>query len=117
MTINKPHSASVSAEENLHRKLDAIDKRDADVRAFIEVYREEALKSAKEVDKHIKNGKAGPLAGLVVAVKNNIAVKGRRLTCSSKMRILSICSYMRSCFCRLVFGCSGPASSVPSTAD
>jgi aspartyl-tRNA(Asn)/glutamyl-tRNA(Gln) amidotransferase subunit A len=85
MTINKPHSASVSAEENLHRKLDAIDKRDADVRAFIEVYREEALKSAKEVDKHIKNGKAGPLAGLVVAVKNNIAVKGRRLTCSSKM--------------------------------
>lgn len=85
MTTKKPHATSISAEENLHRKLDMIDKRDDEVRAFIEVYREEALKSAKEVDGRVKNGRAGPLAGLVVAVKNNIAVKGKKLTCASKL--------------------------------
>ena len=85
MTITNLYANSISAEENLHKKLDAIDKRDAEVKAFIEIYREEALKSAKEVDKRIKDGKAGQLAGLIVAVKNNIAVKGKRLTCASKM--------------------------------
>jgi len=82
---NPNHQPTASAEENLHRKLEAIDKRDGEVKAFIEVYREESLKKAKEVDKRIKDGKAGPLAGLVIAVKNNITVKGKRLTCASKM--------------------------------
>ncbi|VVB73734.1 Amidase [uncultured archaeon] len=82
---NPTHQPIVSAEENLHRKLSAVDKWDKEVKAFIEVYREDALKRAKAVDNRIREGKAGPLAGLVVAVKNNIAVKGKRLTCSSKM--------------------------------
>lgn len=74
-----------SAEENVHRKLEVIDRRDSEVKAFIEVYREDAISAAKDVDRRIKEGSAGPLAGLVVAVKNNMAVKGKKLTCGSRM--------------------------------
>lgn len=75
----------ISTEESVHKKLDVIDKKDSEVNAFIEVYRDDVVKAAKEVDKKIKSGRAGPLAGLVIAVKNNISVKGKRLTCASKM--------------------------------
>ncbi len=39
---------------------------------------------AKKVDKKIKEGKAGKLAGKVIAVKANINVKGLNASCSSK---------------------------------
>ncbi|MFA6329624.1 MAG: Asp-tRNA(Asn)/Glu-tRNA(Gln) amidotransferase subunit GatA, partial [Candidatus Micrarchaeia archaeon] len=49
-------------------------------------YFDDARRSAAEVDAKIKSGKpVGKLAGLVVAVKNVLAVKDKRLTCASKM--------------------------------
>ena len=46
---------------------------------------ENAIDRAKEIDKRIKKGTAGKLAGLCFAVKSNISVKGLETNCASKV--------------------------------
>ena len=66
--------------------LDAIEKREAQVHSFVTVDREGALKSAKEVQAKIDAGElTGPLAGVPVAIKDNMCTKGLLTTCSSKI--------------------------------
>jgi aspartyl-tRNA(Asn)/glutamyl-tRNA(Gln) amidotransferase subunit A len=64
--------------------LDAV-RNGAPLNAFLQVFDERALARAREVDGRLARGTAGLLAGMVVAVKDNIAVRGARLTCASKM--------------------------------
>jgi aspartyl-tRNA(Asn)/glutamyl-tRNA(Gln) amidotransferase subunit A len=52
---------------------------------FLEVFTESALKKATEVDTKIKDGKAGKLAGMVIAIKDNICYKSHRVSASSKI--------------------------------
>ncbi|MDQ3046096.1 MAG: amidase family protein, partial [Bacteroidota bacterium] len=52
---------------------------------FLEVFEESALKSAAEVDKKIKAGTAGRLAGMVIALKDNICYKGHKVSASSRI--------------------------------
>jgi aspartyl-tRNA(Asn)/glutamyl-tRNA(Gln) amidotransferase subunit A len=66
--------------------IEKIKKDDARIGAFIEVYEADALARAKELDAKADAGrKLGKLAGKIVAIKNNIAYKGKLLTCGSKM--------------------------------
>lgn len=54
--------------------------------AFLQVYEEEALSKASELDHKISQGEqTGKLTGLVFAIKDNIAIKGKKLTCGSKI--------------------------------
>lgn len=53
--------------------------------AFLSLFRERAAARAAEQDERIRSGNAGPLAGMLVAVKDNIAVRDERLTCGSKI--------------------------------
>lgn len=53
--------------------------------AFLSVYAEGALQRADEVDQKIKQGKAGKLAGLVVALKDVLSYKNHPLQASSKI--------------------------------
>jgi aspartyl-tRNA(Asn)/glutamyl-tRNA(Gln) amidotransferase subunit A len=53
--------------------------------AFIEVFTQEAIDSAKLVDEKIKQGKAGKLAGVVIGIKDNICYKNHKLSASSKI--------------------------------
>lgn len=62
-------------------------KEKKNLNTYIEVFEEYALEQAEKIDYKIKTGDAGKLAGKVIAVKNNIAIKNRLLTCGS--RILS----------------------------
>lgn len=56
-----------------------------DLNAFIEVYSDEALGKAERVDEKIRNGTAGKLAGMVVAVKDVLSHKDHGLNCGSKI--------------------------------
>ncbi len=56
-----------------------------DLNAFNFVFSDEAIKSAKEVEKKIKNNSAGKLAGMVIAIKDVLAYKDHPLTCSSNI--------------------------------
>jgi aspartyl-tRNA(Asn)/glutamyl-tRNA(Gln) amidotransferase subunit A len=53
--------------------------------AFLTVYEEEAMERAEAIDKKLKNGKAGKLAGLVVGIKDVLAHEGHPLQAGSKI--------------------------------
>ncbi|MEX0602045.1 MAG: Asp-tRNA(Asn)/Glu-tRNA(Gln) amidotransferase subunit GatA, partial [Bacteroidota bacterium] len=53
--------------------------------AFLAVFGEKAVAQAREVDRKLKQGTAGPLAGMVVSIKDVICVKDERVTCGSKI--------------------------------
>ena len=76
----------VTVEEAVTAALDAIEKLEAQVHSFVTVDREGALKRAKEVQAKIDAGElTGPLAGVPVAIKDNMCTKGLLTTCSSKI--------------------------------
>lgn len=52
---------------------------------FLEVFEKSALEQAKHIDTKIKNKTAGKLAGVVVALKDNICYKGHKVSASSKI--------------------------------
>jgi aspartyl-tRNA(Asn)/glutamyl-tRNA(Gln) amidotransferase subunit A len=61
-------------------------KNNQHLNAFLQVFENKALQKAAELDKKISSGeKTGKLAGLVFAIKDNIAIKGEKLTCGSKI--------------------------------
>ena len=53
--------------------------------AFIEVFEEEALSKAEEIQKKVINNNFGLLTGVFVGLKDNICYKDHKLTASSKM--------------------------------
>jgi aspartyl-tRNA(Asn)/glutamyl-tRNA(Gln) amidotransferase subunit A len=76
--------AEITVEGLVKDYLDQI-KKNAHLNAFNEVFEQEALINAKNVDNRIKNGTAGKLAGMVIAIKDNICYKGHKISASSKI--------------------------------
>ncbi|HVF63590.1 MAG TPA: amidase [Casimicrobiaceae bacterium] len=65
--------------------LDNIAAQDAKLHAFVEVYRADALRNAREADAQRKHGAVrGPLHGLPIAVKDLFHLEGRQTTAGSK---------------------------------
>lgn len=60
-------------------------KKQNDLNCFLETFDEDALSRAKEIDGKLKSGSAGKLAGMVIAVKDVINIKGHVASCASKM--------------------------------
>lgn len=76
----------ISALEILERHLNKIEEHEKDVHAFNLVTINEARAAAKETDKLISEGEnVGPLAGVPVAIKDNLCTKGIPTTASSKI--------------------------------
>ncbi|MCI9216912.1 MAG: Asp-tRNA(Asn)/Glu-tRNA(Gln) amidotransferase subunit GatA [Dorea sp.] len=76
----------LSAVEAVKAYLAQIDRLESDVHSFVTVDQEGALKRAREIQKKIdKEQLFGPLAGVPVAVKDNLCTKGMLTTCSSGM--------------------------------
>lgn len=82
----KIRAGEVTALEAARASLDAIEAKEPQVHSFVTVDREHVLERAAVVQKQIKEGTlSGPLAGVPVAVKDNLCTKGMLTTCSSKM--------------------------------
>ena len=76
----------VTVTEAVTAALDAIEAKEKRVNSFVTVDREGALKRAEEVQKLIDDGTlTGPLAGVPVAIKDNMCTKDLMTTCSSKI--------------------------------
>lgn len=76
----------VTVREAVEVSLDAIAKKEESLNCYVTVDREGALQRADEVQKKIDGGTLnGPLAGVPVAVKDNMCTKGMLTTCSSKI--------------------------------
>lgn len=76
----------ITVEEAVKAALAQIKTVEEDVHSFVTVDEDGALKKAKEVQAKIDAGElAGPLAGVPVAVKDNMCTSGLLTTCSSKI--------------------------------
>ena len=53
--------------------------------AFLSVFQDQAMEQACAVDRKLAAGRGGALAGMVVAIKDVLCMKGERTTCGSKM--------------------------------
>lgn len=76
-------NGSLSLRENVDHFLNKIEE-NKDLNCFNFVF-EDSLQEAERVEQKIKNGTAGKSAGLVIAVKDVLAIKGKPQTCSSKI--------------------------------
>ena len=80
----KQHQISVL--DGVKYVFDQIEAKEKKVNSFVTVDREGALKRAEEVQKMIDDGTlTGPLAGVPVAIKDNMCTKDLLTTCSSKI--------------------------------
>ena len=74
-----------SAVEVAEESFLAIDRVESKIHAFLEISRDLALAEARQVDARVAAGEALPLAGVPIAVKDNMWVAGRQATCGSKI--------------------------------
>lgn len=75
-----------TARDVLDAHLARIDAREGEVHAFNLVMRERAMAVATEVDARVKRGEnPGRLAGVPIALKDNMCTRGVETTCSSRI--------------------------------
>ncbi|MBZ0198663.1 MAG: Asp-tRNA(Asn)/Glu-tRNA(Gln) amidotransferase subunit GatA, partial [Ignavibacteriaceae bacterium] len=82
--IEKIKRGELSLRSNIEYFLSRIEA-NKKLNAFNFIFSEEALASADIIEEKILTGKHGKLAGMVIAVKDVISIKGKPLTCSSKI--------------------------------
>lgn len=82
----KIKAKEISVMEATQAALDAIAAKEDKINSFVTVDREGALERAKEVQAKIDAGElTSPLAGVPVAIKDNMCTEGMLTTCSSKI--------------------------------
>jgi aspartyl-tRNA(Asn)/glutamyl-tRNA(Gln) amidotransferase subunit A len=76
----------LSAADVLQQHLAAIELREPEIHAFNTVLADEAREAASAVDAAVASGRdPGPLAGVPVALKDNMCTRGIPTTCGSKI--------------------------------
>lgn len=81
--LNKMNNREISAEQVLKDIFNQIDRIDKTVKSYLYLNKEEALSEAKKIDQKIKNNDIPPLAGLPVAINDNICTGGMETTAAS----------------------------------
>jgi aspartyl-tRNA(Asn)/glutamyl-tRNA(Gln) amidotransferase subunit A len=77
---------ATTATRVLEEHLARIDGREGEIHAFNLVLRDEAMAAASRIDVDVAAGKSvGPLAGVPIALKDNMCTRGVATTCSSKI--------------------------------
>ncbi len=77
---------NISAEEATRAALAAADRLNPALNAFISIFHEEAVAQARSIDARLAAGETvGPLAGVPIALKDNICLSWGRTTCASRI--------------------------------
>ena len=83
---DKIADGQVSSVEATEAVFEAIEKYEPLLGAYISIFKEQALAEAAEIDNKIAGGKpAGQLAGVPIAVKDNMCTTFGATTCASKI--------------------------------
>jgi aspartyl-tRNA(Asn)/glutamyl-tRNA(Gln) amidotransferase subunit A len=89
LTIHELHEKlqrkEVTAQEATEVLLKRIHEVNPKIKAYLTVTEQEAMKGAKEADRRIASGKAAPLTGVPLAIKDNMCTQGIKTTCASKI--------------------------------
>ena len=76
----------ISSEELTKAYYDRIKEKDEEVKAYVSLIEDKALKRAKQVDeKRAKNENVKKYAGIPIGIKDNMCIRNTKTTCSSKM--------------------------------
>jgi len=79
-------AGNVSAAELAEAYLERIEQTNDKIGAFLRIDRRAVLEQAEQIDRRRRRGeRLGPLAGLPVAVKDNLCVRGELTTCASRI--------------------------------
>ncbi len=81
----KLKKGELSSTELTKKYISAIEKYNGAINAYVHTTFDTALKQAEFADKLIKEGKATPLTGIPMTLKDNIATDGLPTTCCSKI--------------------------------
>src|SRR6266511_3564753 len=90
LSIHQAHeslsSHKISSEELTRAYLERIHRLDPQIKSYVTVSDQLALKQAGEADKRIKTGEGRtPLTGIPYSAKDSISTRGVNTTCSSKI--------------------------------
>ncbi len=78
-------SGETTSVEITRSLLARIDKLEESIHAYVTVAPESALDMAAEADRMIAAGKAAPLTGIPIAIKDNMCIKDRKTSCGSRI--------------------------------
>ena len=82
----KIKAKEITVADAVEAAIAQIERVEENVHSFVRIDKEGARKRAEEVQKMINDGTlTGPLAGVPVAIKDNLCTKGVETTCSSKI--------------------------------
>ncbi len=88
LTVAQAHeqlkNGDITAVALAEAVLAVIEQDNAELNAYLEVY-DDVREQARAADKLIAQGNIMPLTGIPISVKDNILVKGKTATCSSKI--------------------------------
>lgn len=91
-----------TVRQSVEAVLEQIEKRESDCHCYVTLDPEGALRRAEEVQREIEEGRLRhPLAGVPMAVKDNLCTAGLRTTCSSRMLAEFVPSYSAEAVKRL----------------
>src|SRR6185295_18581215 len=78
-------SGEVTARATVERSVNAAEALNETLNAFLEIDRKGALARADEIDQKKSDNKPGSLAGIPIAIKDNLCVRGLQTSCGSKI--------------------------------
>lgn len=78
-------TGSTTLPDLVEHYIAAADSKNGTVNSMVSLYADEARKKAEIIQKKIEAGDAGKMAGSVIAVKELICEKGKKVTCSSNI--------------------------------
>lgn len=82
----KYRNKEITVPEVVNSIYKRIEEKESNIKAYLSLDKENALRQAEEIQKEFDEGKELPiLAGIPVAVKDNICTNGIKTTCASKM--------------------------------
>jgi aspartyl-tRNA(Asn)/glutamyl-tRNA(Gln) amidotransferase subunit A len=96
------NAREVGALELADAQLERIDRLDSAVGAYLSVTHEFARERARDVDARIAAGESLPLAGVPLAIKDNMCVTGTVTTCASKILGSWVAPYTATAVARLL---------------
>ena len=96
LTISKAHNhlknGDFSAVELAEEYLNNIKKNDAVIKAYLEIF-SDTIEQAKVADSAISKKEGGLLTGIPIAIKDNILIKGRKVSAASKILADYVATY------------------------
>lgn len=75
-------TSSVEITESVLSRIEALEPK---IHSYVNIYPDLALSMAKEADQRILDGRARPLTGIPIAIKDNMCLQNEKTTCGSRI--------------------------------